>query len=400
MIRNTSKYQYKQLETYKELLELKHMKIKSYIVNAMIFIMGIVVTLVLFRLDYDLTKTYIVMFMFVLLLGLNIALFSYNNDLYNNVKLSMYANVLGMYAISATLILQFRTPSIFTSLFLVYAITAVYQDYKVMILSNTSLFIFGGLIAMLYPGVFSIPGINEMHTAYIVIYLVLFVMLLTLSSYILIKRKTFFYSQLAKIKESEIRSLRLLEEVEYHKTKVDFDENEYYDSLDQFSKALSEKLGIENTFERKIEMLKELKHKSIADIMSAFPEFSETQINKVSLMELKVNRKMKDIAIKGSLSENIEVEKKEIFSEQLFKSFKHSSDDLYTKIISFTVFYCLLKVDKVFLEQFSEEKLKDVLTNSEYFYKIDRRVFDVYYNNSEVFDTIVSDILKGEYYND
>lgn len=400
MIRDTTKYQYSQLETYKELLELKHMKVKSYIVNGMIFVMGIIVSLVLFRLQYDISKTYIIMFMFALLLGLNVALFSYNNDLYNNVKLSMYVNVLGLYAISTTLILQFKTPSIFTSLFLVYAVTAVYQDYKVMILSNTSLFIFGGLIAMFYPEVFSIPDINQMHSVYIVIYLVLFVMLLTLSSYILIKRKTFFYSQLAKIKESEVRGLRLLENIEIQKTNSLFDENEYYDALDVFTVELSKKLGIENVFHRKIQLIKDLKKKSITDILSLYPEYTEEQINKMSLMELSVNKKMKDIAIKGSLSENIEVSKKEIFSEQLFKSFKHSQDDTYTKIISFTVFYCLLRTDKMFMDVISEDKLKDILTNSDYFYKVDRKVFDIYYNNSKVFETIVTDILKGEYYND
>lgn len=397
MLQNTSKYQYEQLETYKELIELRHMKIKTYLVNGFLLMFLAVVSVILFKLDYDIKLTYGIIFMFLVVIGLNIALFSYNNDLYNNVKLSMYVNVIGVYIISTTLIMIFKTPSIFTSLFLAYAITAIYQDYKVMLLSNGLLFICGGLLSVFFPEVFLIPGNTDMHNFFILIFLFLFVVLLTLSSYILIKRKTFFYNQLAQIKESEVRNLDLLMEIDYVKTKSKLDSNEYYESLLKFSKELSRKIGIENVFTRKIQLLKDLKEHNTNELLEKYPEYNEEQINKIKLMELSVNTKMRNIAVKASHSNDISVDKKEIFSESLYKSFNHPKDHRYVKIISFVVFYCLLKIEKPYLKAQDEETLKEVLFNSEYFYRIDPEIFDIYFNNNEVFETIINDIFKDEW---
>ena len=99
--------------------------------------------------------------------------------------------------------------------------------------------------------------------------------------------------------------------------------------------------------------------------------------------------------IKASKSYGIEVSRKEIFSESQFKSFKHFGDDRYVKIISFVLFYTLLKLDKPYLLELEEEKVKDILLNSEYFYRIDRNIINIYLDNNEVFDTIVKDHMKG-----
>lgn len=396
-MQKTTKYQYRQLETYKELIELRHMKIKTYLVNILMILFAIVVGVMMFKVEFDTSTTYGVLFMFVVIIGINIALFSYNNDLYNYVKLSMYVNVIGAYLISTTLIILFKTPSIFTSLFLAYAITAIYQDYKVMLLSNSLLFVCGGLLSVVYPEVFLIPGNNELHNFFIIVFLLLFVMLLTLSSYILIKRKTFFYNQLAEIKESEVRNLDLLMEIDHFKTGKKLNLKEYYESLNDFSKVLSKKIGIENVFSRKIQLLQDLKLYNMNELLSKYPDYTEEEINGIRVMELSLTNKMRNIAIKASQSADIKVDKKEIFSESLYKSFKHPKDHKYIKIITFVVFYCLLKIDKPYLKELDEETIKDMLCNSEYFYKIDRDVLDVYLENNEVFETIINDIFKGEW---
>ena len=50
---------------------------------------------------------------------------------------------------------------------------------------------------------------------------------------------------------------------------------------------------------------------------------------------------------------------------------------------------------KAFYFANDEKKLRDVIYNSEYFYRIDRDIVNVYLENSEVFDAIVNDRLKG-----
>lgn len=394
MRQDTMKYTYKQVDTYKEILELKHIKTKTLIVNIIHIVFAFAVAYFLYRLNIPTSRILLVEFLFVLLLFVNVFLYSLDHDLYNNLKLAMYINTLGSYIIATVLILMFETPSIFTSLFLAYAITAIYQDYKVMLISNSSLFVIGFLLTLNFDNIFAVPNNTTIQNTYIIIFLILFVLLLTLSSYILIKRKSFFYNHLAKIKEAEVRNMNLLNEVSMIHHKNDVKTKEYYRDLHQFSQEVSKKIGIDNVFKRKIDLLKDLETHTPTDLVSKYPEYTIGQITSMKQMELKIQSKMNHIALKASKTIDVENNKKEIFSESQFKSFKHFSDERYVKIISFVVFYTLLKIEKPYLKEMTDQEIKDILFNSEYFYLIDASVMDVYLNNNEVFDTVVNDILK------
>ncbi len=395
MKQKTEKHQFSQLEIYKESLELAHLKIKTKIFSLFVFILAGLVLYFLIQLGAGLGTILPTMIMFVVLLVINFAFYSYEEDLYNNLKISMYISTLGVYVIAVSLILQYQTPSMFTALFLAYAITSIFQEYKTMILSNFALFVCGTLLIVRFPDIFEIVGTTESQTFFILVFLIIFVLLLTLSSYILIKRKTFFYNQLAEIKESEVRNMELLMEIENIKTNSSLDSEEYYKSLKGFSVELSKKIGIENVFERKIELLKDLKIMKTTDILEKYTEYNSKEIEEIKMMELEVRKKMKMIGIKASKSFGIEVSRKEIFSESQFKSFKHFGDAHYVKIISFVVFYTLLKLDKPYLSALEEDKVKDILYNSEYFYRIDREIINIYLENNMVFDTIIKDHMKG-----
>lgn len=395
MKQETDKYQFPQLEIYKESLELAHLKRKTIIFNSFVFVLAIIVLYYLLQLDAGVDTIISTMIMFVVLLVINLAFYSYDQDHYNNLKIVMYISTLGVYIISISLIFRFPTPSMFTALFLTYAITSIYQDYKAMILSNSALFIAGSLLIVRFPTIFEIVGTSDSQTFFILVFLIVFVILLSLSSYILIKRKTFFYNQLAQIKELEIRNIELLLEIEKIKTGKHLDSEKYYESLKIFSKELSKKIGIENVFDRKIELLKDLKTLDISDVLIKYTEYTLDEINEIKYMELEVHKKMSMIGIKASKSYGIEVSRKEIFSESQFKSFRHIGDANYVKIVSFVVFYTLLKLDKPYLLELEESKVRDILLNSEYFYRVDREIINIYLDNNEVFDTIVKDHMKG-----
>ena len=396
MKQNTNKYQYAQLEKYKESLELAHLKIKTLIVNAIVFVFAGVVLYFLIELDTGVSVILSTMTMFVVVFIINFAFYSYDEDHYNSLKIAMYINTLGIYSIAITLILRFQTPSIFTSLFLVYAIASIYQDFKAMMISNFALFFTGSLLIIRYPEIFKLVGNEDSQTFFILVFLIAFVLLLSLSSYILIKRKTFFYNQLAQIKESEVRNMELLLEIEKINTKKDLNSEEYYSSLMQFSKELSKKIGISNIFDRKINILKDLNILTMQEILEKYPEYNTKEILELMNMELEVNNKMRKIGIKSSQSYGVKVARKEIFSESQFKSFNHQGDNSYVMIIAFVTFYCLLKIDKPYLKELDEEKIKDILFNSEYFHRIDRDIINIYLENNEVFDAIVKDHLEGK----
>ncbi len=396
MKQDTSKYQYAQLDNYKESLELAHLKFKTLIVNAIVFVLAGIVLYFMIELNVGTSAIVSTVTMFVVLFIINFAFYSYDDDHYNNLKLAMYINTLGIYTIVTTLILRFQTPSIFTALFLVYAITSIYQDFKTMMLSNFALFIIGSLLIIRFPEIFQLAENGASQTFYVLVFLIVFVLLLSLSSYILIKRKTFFYNQLAQIKESEIRNMELLLEIQKINTNKDLDSEDYYSSLLEFSVELSKKIGISNIFDRKIKILRDMSTLTMQEILEKYPEYNRDEIMKLLNMELEINNKMRKIGIKSSQSHGIEVTRKEIFSESQFKSFNHQGDNSYVMIIAFVTFYSLLKIDKPYLKELDEEQIKDIFYNSGYFHRIDRDIIDIYLENYEVFDTIVKDHLEGK----
>lgn len=397
MRQNTNKYQYSQLEKYKESLELAHLKIKTLIVNAVVFILAGVILYFLIELNVGTSVIISTMTMIAILFIINMAFYAYDDDHYNNLKLAMYINTIGIYAITTSLILRFQTPSIFTALFLVYAVSAIYQDFKAMMISNFALFISGTLLILRYPDIFKLASNADSQTFFILVFLIVFVLLLSLSTYILIKRKTFFYNQLAQVKESEVRNMDLLLEIEKIYSNKDLDSELYYKSLSAFSSELSKKIGISNIFDRKIDILRDTSKLSMLEVLEKYPEYNQKEITDLLNMELKINKKMRNIGIKSSQSVGIEVSRKEIFSESQFKSFNHQGDNNYVMIIAFVTFYALLKIDKPYLNELEENKIKDVLFNSEYFHRIDRNIINIYLENNEVFDTIVKDHLEGKW---
>lgn len=395
MERQENKYKYGQLEQFKEYLELGHIKRKMVVVN--IILVFVVIALLYFGLSntVDGSLTYPIALLVGVILILNVGFYNIQEDLYNNLKLAMFMTIIGLYVAANILIFNFRTPSVFTALFFVYAVISIYQDLKGMILSSSLLFLSGFLIVFRYPNIFSTTLVDNPQLIYVQLFLLIFVLLLTLSSYILVKRKMFFYNQLASIKESEIRNMILLEEVELIHTKKQKNLSGYYDSIDAFNKELSKKIGVADLLGRRLEIIKELKTKKPTELVEKYPDYTLEELQDIEILEFEVRKKMQQIALKASKSFGIEVNKKEIFSESQFKSFKHINDSKYTQIISFAVFYTLLKIDKPYLKKLDESVVKDMLYNSEFYYRIDPDVMDIYFNNSEVFDTIVNDYLKG-----
>ncbi len=395
LLKNRFRYQYEQLNTYKEQLELQHLRVKTIIVNIVNIIFALLVLYFFTVLNVTIEKLVIVELLFGIQLLINLYLYAQSEDQYDNLKLSLYVNTLFEYVIVITLIFIFQTPSVFTLLFLAYATTAIYQDSKVTLLSNISIFLAGLLLTINYPLVFKTTGTTTYQEMLIVIYLFLYIILLSISSYIIIKRKSFFYNNLAKIKEAEVRNIRLMTEIGQLAGNEHFKNTDYYDSLQKFFSEICKKIGIENIFNRKINLIKELETKTPSELLLKYPEYNFDRLQELSEMKLAVMSKFHNLAVKSSKIGEVPFNKKEQFSEALFQSFKHPADERYVKIIAFSVFYVLLKTNKLFLKEFEEEKIRDILIRSEYFYLIDPKIFRIYQDNYQVFDMIVEDVLKG-----
>ena len=85
--------------------------------------------------------------------------------------------------------------------------------------------------------------------------------------------------------------MELFYEVDKIKTGKTLKSEEYYKELSKFSTELSKKIGIENVFSRKIELLRDLKKYNINKILEKYTEYSLEEIEMISQMEIEVNQK-------------------------------------------------------------------------------------------------------------
>ena len=136
MERQDNKYKYSQLEIYKESLESIHIKTKTIIVNILLVLFAVLLLFFLTREGIESSNIWPSLFMIAVIIAVNILFMSITDDAYNSLHVAMYVTIIGIHIITISLVFAFQTPSIFTSLFLGYAITSIYQEQNRTIKGN------------------------------------------------------------------------------------------------------------------------------------------------------------------------------------------------------------------------------------------------------------------------
>ncbi len=386
----------KRINDYSEKIELSHLKRKTLYVNAILtlFIFPVLYLLNLIGASLGLIFIYSAMFLFVIIV--NIAFYTYK-DHFNNLKISMYITILGIYIIITSLMIDIVAPSIFTLLFFAYALVYLYQDKQAAILNNLLLFALGSMLILFYPESFNITTNQTGNIIYLITFLAIFVILLMLSSSVIINRRIHFYRKVAQIKEEELKTIDLLFDLQKKRDGNQLDDEKYYKQLSQFTEALSKRIGIDNVFEEKIDFLKALKSERKNKIRSINQSYSETDINE--LLQLALDKKHNQISytlFKASQSNHIEIESSEVYSEKKSPSMRSIGDSRETKVVLFAILYILARTDRYLVESMSNEKFMKLLTESDFHQLIEPKILKIYLENYEVFDKIFSEAFEDK----
>lgn len=382
----------------REQLELKHLRTKNHFVLAFLFLLAIATFLYMTWTGKTLENRITVSLGFVFVLLLDIATLAYGEEDSRFHQLNKYFTTFGIYAATLLVLFVDRTPGMFPALFVAYAISAFYQDLKVMILSDVVLVFSIVAIMLRYPDIMHFPGGNLSDNLGLGFFVFAFVTLLTIASYIIIKQKRFFYNQIAIAKELEFRNIDLLIELKEKVQKDAPDQSSIFASVERFAKAFCQKLEIDDTvFQERLAILKDIAQKKPkAELLSRHPGLTEKELSGLDDLLIQGSKKLHKAAIKAATLSGVHVKRREIFSETQFKSLNHPSDSLEIKIIAFSVFYALLKKGNGYLHPLSEEEIRGVLVDTEWYYLVDSRIMKAYKENSRVFEDIVADAFEKE----
>jgi hypothetical protein len=332
---------------------------------------------------------------FIVLIAISTMLTLYGDEDNSYIKLNKYFATIGMFSLATALIMYFESPSFIPLLFVAYCMCAIYQDMKVMIISNIYFIVSILLTVISYPDLLKAETATLGTNFSIGFFSLLFLIMLSVSAYIIMKEKSFFYNQISNSKEIEYRNIDLLIKLKHDTDKHDKNFMSYYERTNDFLEAFSKKIELPNVFEEKINIIKKLEEKvSYKDILKQYPEYTEKDLDRLSKLLMSEHNTLGRVAVKISKTNEEDIQKREIFSGTHFKSFNKSSDTTETKIIAFVIFYVALKKGLYGMEKLNGKDIYEAITNSDYFHYIDSRVMKIYMDNSDVFDDIISDAFS------
>lgn len=381
------KQQTKELENQIYRLELKHLRKKTIFVSVILFVLIFPTVLILFLFDIPLLDIFVYFLVFTLIITINSIFYFYRN-LLPNIYLSMYITTFGLYVISFALILDIQSASIFTVLFLSYAIISLYQEVRVAILNNIILLISGIVFILLFPILFEPVDTLTPSSFFMVFILVIFVALLSITSFILIKRKRHYYRQVVDLKEQEYKHTQMIFDIQKYYTGETLDAELYYSHIEKFTDYLSEQIGIENVFSERLQIIKALAESSNEEIQKSFPEYKTGDIEELKQLELKVYKKIAYLSFKAAQLKDIQPKTREFLFEKNIESLNHRDDLPLVKIIAFSVFYTLLRAKKPYAKAMSHAEVVSLLQSRDFYNLVDDRILNVLIYNQEYFEKL------------
>lgn len=388
-------YAFSEIVKYREHLELKHLRSKSVIV------LGVLFSMMLFAIAYmliakfgyiDIIKVGLSFFGVILI---NMALFSYSLKDGMYLRFNKYISTLTIFTLFVGLIIYLKSPSLIPLMFVAYCLTAIYQDFKVMLISDLYFLFAIVMLIINFPSLFVFKNSSLENGFGITFFTIAFLLMLSISSYIMIKEKGFFYNQISLTKEREYRCIDLLLDFKEDPTEYIDDKDAFYKKTNELLKDFSKKIEIPNIFEEKINILMDLNNNvEKSEILKKYQGYTEEDLNRLENLTIKKTSKIYKIIMKLLNTDESEIKQREIFSATHFKSFNKQSESIDTKILAFVIYYVSLKKGFTGMNPLTNDELYNTLVNTDYYYYIDPRIMEIYRENADVFNTIIEDAFS------
>ncbi len=387
-IRENMDYSQVQSDKEAQIKEIFYMRRKSFFVSVVLAIVLVLTVIALYIAEAAVASMIIHSFLVLAIIALNLLFFRFPR-FFPDIRLAASLTVLGLYLLSLGLILELRVPSIFTILFLSYAIAAIYQEVRSNVLNNLALFFVGITIIFRFPEFFHTDEGITPDTAYLFVFLLVFVALLSISSFILLKRKRYFFKQLGRIKEREHKVIDMVFRLRENYAGHSFDHEDYYDKMESFAAEFSRHIGVSDVFKERIAILREMGDAGPEELLKKYSDYSIGDLRELAQLELSKNRKMRYVAFQASQAPHVEISRKDMFAERWYPTLNHYKDSWEVKVVAFAVFYAVLKTEKPLSRSITDREIMEVLSLEEFTNLVHPSLLEVFYNNTNKFLEII-----------
>ncbi len=384
-------------EAHIKKLETEQLKRKTLFVNVVLALLIAPMGIALYNYGSSVFTMLAYVLVFATVVTIN-TIFLRFPKVFGESRLPMHITILALYVIFISLVVELRSPGVFTMLFVAYAVVALYQERSATIMNNVLVFVVGVITVLGFGDMFRIIGVERTQVIDIVVFLFIFTSLLSLTTSVLLKRKRHYLSQVSAIKEDEARALEIVTALKAKYRRTPMKHDDYYRQVAAFSEALAEKIGMKNVFSERIELMKYMHEKAPSSEMPISKETGESStrlsMDEVNQMLIKPQGKLHYIMYKASQLTQGDDNASNTESLRQFPSLKHTFDCMYTRIVALSAFIVIMHTDKPYLEGLSTRAVVGLLRQTETSHLVDNDLLGVLQENTDVVEQLIERAFK------
>jgi hypothetical protein len=373
-------------------LELKSYRVSTVFGTGILALYGVLISLVLIFAGIGLLESLIYLLLFLVFSGWSAYVWQQKKDL-KTLKAVSYSLIIFTYLFITYLLINTSLPGIFANIFLAFTVGYLYLDERATWINHILMALSSSLLIWIFPNIFGLEDASLLNLVIANLIILMVLLFLFISSLFNLRKKRHDYIRLARHKENEFKIIEILMDLEneYFSQKSDFDQP--YSDLKLFFEQFSQKVGIENIFEERINLIKEAQDLSQVEFFKKHPELTEEARNYLVTIGIHEKGKLRYLAFKLAQSHKVDFDYS--MNQDVFNSLRHFEDSQLVKLVIFSALLIFFRLDKRELQAISNAEFIDLLEKSDLVNKIEPKILKVFRQYEDVIEDILTDAIEG-----
>lgn len=374
-------------------LDLKSYRVSTLFGTIILAIYGLLITLVLIFSGVSLVEVLTYFFLFILFSGTSFYLWYREVEL-RFLKIASVISIIFLYTFITYLLFNVNLPGTYANIFLAFTLGYFYLDERTTWINHVLMALSSSLLIWVFPDIFGLRDLNFVNLITVNLGVLILLIFLFFSSYFNVRKKKYDYLRLARIKENEFKTINVLMDLESAYFSQRSDTEKGYKALREFFHLFTKKVGIENVFEERLNMIQDASSLATEEFQIKYPEIDSDIKDYLKTLSLNDAGKLRYLAFKISQIENVDVDYS--MNQEVFNSLRHYEDSNKVKLVVFGAFLVFFKMNKRELASISTSEFIELIKKSDVVNKIEPKILDYFYQYQDVIDDILADALKGE----
>jgi hypothetical protein len=382
----------KRIQNEINILERKSYRVSTLFGTIILFVYGLLISLVLIFSGINVLEAVIYFTLFALVSSISGYLW-YKDIQLIILKRFSYLSIIFVYVFITYLLFNSSLPGIYANIFLAFTVGYLYLDEKATWINHILMGISSSLLIWIFPEIFGLENLPLLNVIIVNLVLIIVLVFLFISSLFNLRKKRYNYYRLAKLRENEFKIIHVLIDLENEYFTQRSHSEDIYLILKELFKQFSTKVGIDNVFDNRIDLVHDAQKLDLEEFRKKHPNLNEEMKNYLESLSLQDLGKLRFIAIKISQLKKVKIDYS--MNQEVFNSLRHFEDAQLVKLVVFSAFFVYFRLDKREMKALSTEEFISLLNQSGVVNEIEPKILNIFYQYQDVIDEIISDAISG-----